>query len=75
MVFDEPADIEWALVPALQLAEGGKTLKERRIGMLPSKTLGKLSSHVSNIRVAAVLDRQRLIIRLFIPVREITAWT
>lgn len=25
-------DVEWALMPALQLAEGGKTLRERRIG-------------------------------------------
>jgi hypothetical protein len=27
--------LEWALMPALQLAEGGKTVKERRIGMCP----------------------------------------
>lgn len=25
-------DLDFALVPALQLAEGGKTIKERRLG-------------------------------------------
>jgi len=27
-----PLDLEFALVPALQLAEGGKTMRERRMG-------------------------------------------
>ena len=32
MVTHEPVNVEWALVSALQLAEGGSNIRERRMG-------------------------------------------
>jgi hypothetical protein len=38
--------LEWALVPALQLAAGGKSLKERRIGEWDKGGLGEMQARV-----------------------------
>lgn len=39
------ADLDFALVHGLKLAEGGKTLRDRRIGMYPAENSMRTADH------------------------------